>query len=286
MEPFSYSSEFMPLTATQAPNVAETPAEPVSWFRRMAPSPDETNARPASRSSDRALFATVEEIQRLHREQEMIGAPEPAEILKLREEAHNAAQELVGNAYARAQTIEDEARERGHREGYAQGFLEGVEAAKQQEAARAEQERVALRHDIELLLTHIEAERLRAWERLEPQAMDLVFALATHILKQEVEVNRSVALATVRNALRRVGTGDTLRVRVHADDLETLRGHRGELLSLVDGVQHLEIIEDRRVDVGGCVIETSAGTIDARIETQLSEMRATLEEIKARPKAA
>jgi flagellar assembly protein FliH len=43
-------------------------------------------------------------------------------------------------------------------------------------------------------------------------------------------------------------------------------------LLILDGARQLEIIEDRRVGRGGCVIETSAGTIDARIDTQFEQI--------------
>ena len=51
---------------------------------------------------------------------------------------------------------------------------------------------------------------------------------------------------------------------------------RDDLLSLLDGIKNLEIVDDRRVGDGGCVIETNAGTIDAKIETQLAEVERAL----------
>ena len=84
-------------------------------------------------------------------------------------------------------------------------------------------------------------------------------------------------LSVTRNALRRVVEGGTLRIRVNAEDLQTVRGNREELLTLVDNIRHVEIIEDRRVGAGGCIVETDAGSIDARLETQLAEAANLLE---------
>jgi flagellar assembly protein FliH len=83
----------------------------------------------------------------------------------------------------------------------------------------------------------------------------------------------------VRNALRRVSDSGSLRIRVHEDDLETVRANREELLSLVDGIPHVEIVSDRRVGAGGCVVETAGGNIDARIETQLETVGETLKQM-------
>ena len=70
-----------------------------------------------------------------------------------------------------------------------------------------------------------------------------------------------------------------LRIRVHGNDLETVRTNRADLLTLVDGANHVEIIEDRRVEPGGCIIETNAGSIDARIETQLESVSDALKQM-------
>ena len=63
---------------------------------------------------------------------------------------------------------------------------------------------------------------------------------------------------------------------MHVDDLETVRAFREDLTALVDGIGQLEIVEDRRVSPGGCVVETTGGTIDARIETQFTEIESLL----------
>ena len=47
-------------------------------------------------------------------------------------------------------------------------------------------------------------------------------------------------------------------------------------MEIVDGLRFIEIVEDRRVGDGGCVIETNAGTIDAKIETQIAEVARAL----------
>jgi flagellar assembly protein FliH len=54
-----------------------------------------------------------------------------------------------------------------------------------------------------------------------------------------------------------------------------MRVHRDELLALGD-VKTMRVIEDQRVDRGGIVLETDAGTIDAKISTQLTEVRKIL----------
>jgi flagellar assembly protein FliH len=55
-----------------------------------------------------------------------------------------------------------------------------------------------------------------------------------------------------------------------------VRASREDLIAMVDGIRNIEIVDDRRVDAGGCVIETNGGTIDAKLDTQLNEIGAAL----------
>jgi flagellar assembly protein FliH len=283
--------EFRPLTAPQLGPEPAAPAEPINWFTRLAPKlPEGKDANslptrpPASHSGPArpALFLDVDNIANSERERQMIGEPEPPEIVKLRYEAEQTARELVGEAYVQAAKIEEEARAQGRQEGYRAGYATGERDARMALTAQADLERIAYREDLAALIAHIEAERQRVWNDIEPQVISLVFDLVKHVIKQEIEANPDVVMSVIRNALRRVADGSSLRIRVHANDLETVRGHREEILSLLDNVRNVEIIEDRRVGAGGCVVETPAGNIDARIETQLNEVGNTLNQMKER----
>ena len=83
-------------------------------------------------------------------------------------------------------------------------------------------------------------------------------------------------MSIIRNALRRVVDKENVRIRVSMSDSARVRGAKDDIMGIVDGLRHLEIIDDRRVGDGGCVIETNAGTIDAKIETQLAEVERSL----------
>ncbi|MBV9269817.1 MAG: hypothetical protein JO165_01895 [Candidatus Eremiobacteraeota bacterium] len=66
-----------------------------------------------------------------------------------------------------------------------------------------------------------------------------------------------------------------MTVRVNPADIETMRENRDRLM-LFNDIQQMRVIEDQRVDRGGVVIETEAGTIDAKVSTQLREVRRLL----------
>ena len=65
-------------------------------------------------------------------------------------------------------------------------------------------------------------------------------------------------------------------VRVHPNDLKTVREHRSEWLSMLEGTRSLEIVEDERISAGGCLVETEAGNVEAQIERQIKVLERAL----------
>ena len=286
----SSSNEFIPLNVPQLgkSQTGNQPAPaPVSWFEHIAAevpaapiAPKAAQPIPLHSGNKASVFAgfrNVDDIVREERERSLAGETEPPEITAMRCEAEQAARDLIAQAYTQVQAIEDEARQKGYQAGYQQGDQDGRHDAEQTVKQQALADKTIYQEDIATFIAHIEAERQHAWNAMEPEIISMVFDLAKHVIKQEIEVSREVAVSVVRNALRRVADAGTLRIRVNAEDLQTIRGKREELLTLVDNIRHVEIIEDRRVGTGGCIVETDNGNIDARIETQLAEAASLLD---------
>ena len=280
--------EFLPLIAPEIEPVNALPAAPVNWFQEIAPrlaeivhpEYDNVGVAPDNRDgkSRKVAFGSIDEIAWREQARRRQGEPEPEEIIRLRAAAEAEARVVLSTAHEQALLIEEESRRRGYQSGYDAGYTCGRDEVTVSLTKRADDERTAYREDLEAFVEHIEAERKTAWAEMEPEMIGLVFEIAKKVIKTEVEASREVSLAVVQNALRRVAETGTIRIRVHADDLETIRANREDLLTLVDGIRHIEIISDRRIGLGGCIVETDAGTIDARIETQVDEVEKMLEQ--------
>lgn len=221
------------------------------------------------------MFADIGDVAAAERQRILLTKDEPDEIRLLRAQVAQDAQAMVAQAVSAAEMMRIQAREEGYAEGRAEGYADGRAAGEAEfEAARS-----GWRQDVEALMARIEADRQSLWRDAEPQMVNFVFDIAQKVVKDEAVINRDVAVSVVRNALRRVIDTRKVRVRVSLEDLETVRAAREDLATLVDGIENLEVIADRRVSPGGTVVETGAGTIDARIETQFSEIETLLAEL-------
>jgi flagellar assembly protein FliH len=78
----------------------------------------------------------------------------------------------------------------------------------------------------------------------------------------------------VREAISGVRERERLVVRVSPRDHKLFAG---ENIAPKNGdAGSIELVADERVELGGCLIETSSGTLDGRLETQLQRLCDTL----------
>jgi flagellar assembly protein FliH len=178
-------------------------------------------------------------------------------------DARERARALVEDAAARADTIAQDARRRGHDDGFHAG----------REAADAEMDDMLV--TMRGLLEMARVERHKLIEEAEPELVRLALGIAERVLHQQVALDRGVVVEMAKTAIARLIERDTVTVRVNPADLERMREHRDDLMALGD-IRNLRLLEDKRVDRGGVVVETDGGTIDARIGTQLGEARKIL----------
>jgi len=178
-------------------------------------------------------------------------------------DAHTRARTLVEDAATRADAVVQEARKQGHGEGYQAG----------RDAADREMNDMLV--TMRGLLEMARAERHKMMEDAEPELVKLALGIAERVLHQQIALDRGVVVEMAKTAIARLIERDTVTVRVHPADLERMRQHRDELIAIGD-IRNLRVVEDQRVDRGGVVVDTDAGTIDARISTQLDEARKIL----------
>lgn len=179
------------------------------------------------------------------------------ELLK---DAGVRAKGLVEEALAQAAAVTEAARNAG--------FETGREAGR----STAEQEMNEMLVTMRGLIDMARAERHKIIESAEPEMVKLAMGIAERIVHKQVSVDRDVVVEMTKAAIARLLEREVVTVRVNPSDLERIREHREEMLALGD-VKHMRIIEDQRVDLGGVIVETDSGAVDAKIATQLEEAR-------------
>lgn len=172
------------------------------------------------------------------------------------------------NVMLQAQEEAAAVRREAYDEGYRAGMREAAEAAS------------GLIQRLESDIAQLDADRTEVLGALEPQVLKLCMEIVEKVIRHEARTDPRVVMRVVKSCLRRVKDSEQVCIRVSPDELEEVMSRRDELAGLAQGLGELRIVDDRRVSPGGCVVESSAGDFDARIESQLSKIEDRLRETR------
>jgi flagellar assembly protein FliH len=227
----------------------------VLGVRRPPPPPDAEPASKAPAAAPRAIEAVP------------AAAPAP-DAAWLDAEKKRIEDELRRELEARLESAADEARSRGHEQGVEQGKAEALREAREHGAAA----------------TRAIAAIARCAEREIEGMHDLVVGVAFEAVCKLLgarALERDIVASAVREVMARVKQEEAIIVRLHPRDCASLRELAGDIGD--EGRFKVELVADEKITLGGCIVETEGGLLDARIETQMDRLRATL--LKARREA-
>jgi flagellar assembly protein FliH len=174
--------------------------------------------------------------------------------------------EESASAEERTAAIRAKAEHDGYHEGLERGLAEARARAEQALAAVAAAERsMAEMQD-------------RYVAEAEAAAVDLAFQIAEKVVGATIASDPRAVLGVVSGALLRTTDRDHLVLEVNPGDFELVRDSASELAARLGGINRMEVVSERRVEAGGCVVRTEAGEIDARVSSQLERVRQLLAE--------
>lgn len=104
--------------------------------------------------------------------------------------------------------------------------------------------------------------------RHENDLVELAIAIAKKIVGREVTIDREIAFTLVKVSLAKLHDRAVAEVHLNPEDLAYVESQRERL----EFRGALELIPDKSITVGGCLIHTDAGEIDGRIESQFEEI--------------
>lgn len=199
-----------------------------------------------------------------------------AQILKT--DAENEAKEIIRKAQEEAEQIKAQAnidQEDVNKNAYKEGFDKGREDGFN--SGVGEVNRLVERtHKI---LEAVMARREEILSETEQQIVELVVLMTRKVIKIISENQKSVVMANVLQALKKVkGRGD-VTLRVNLTDVKLTTEHIQDFIKQVENINGITVLEDSTVDKGGCVVETDFGAIDARIASQLGELESKILEV-------
>jgi flagellar assembly protein FliH len=206
-----------------------------------------------------------------------------------RRSSHSLAEQEAIREAARKKGFE-EGLEAGMRKGESSGYMAGIKRGREAGETVARTEVLELEKkaiaDFQAQLSHLSDLNQAAidqWAKAAERALlDRVMAITRHVLAQELTLSRESLIPMVASAVREVANARTARVRVNPFDRHLLADRKEELMSLSQNLQHLEIVDDPAI-IGGAIVETEGGRVDATIEGKLISLETELARAEGQP---
>jgi len=152
----------------------------------------------------------------------------------------------------------EELRRQAFDDGYRDGRSQGEKEARAELAAELQKLQALARSVRDALAQGIEG--------AEDALVEIAFAATCKVLGRAAASEEGVR-AMVREAMSEVRSKEGVVLRVSPREHAALKAQLGA---------ELEVLADERVAAGGCLIETTGGTLDARLEVQLRRLADTL----------
>ncbi len=110
----------------------------------------------------------------------------------------------------------------------------------------------------------------------EQQMVKLALAIAEKILHQEVLTRKEIIMEVLKGALKNITETDGMKIRLNPQDFRYMMEVKKDFLQSFEGIRNIVFEEDASIKKGGAVVETMFGEVDARLESQLKEIKSAI----------
>lgn len=238
----------------------------VQWESEKQKMLDDAQAQ-ATAIIESAKNAAFEEVKKQTDEAQTIKAQAETEAQKIIADAREQASQIQ----AKSEIEKDEIKRNSYEEGLKEGKKDGYDSGKEEVNRLIDRSHKIL----EAVLNR----REQILNETEEQIIQLVLLMTRKVVKVMSENQKSVVMANVLSALKKVKARGDVTIRVNLEDVKLTTEHIKDFTEQVESVSGITVVEDCSVEKGGCIVETDFGAIDARISSQLSELESKILEI-------
>jgi flagellar assembly protein FliH len=172
---------------------------------------------------------------------------------RMRQQVQQEAESVLNDARSEAEALRR------------QGYEEGKKAA---QAELQEQYKNSLKKVFDATKEAVE-QRDKIIRSAEPEILKLATKIAMQLIHSEITLNRDVIMNVVSDAINKITDKEQVIIKVNQADLERVKDHKEDIEDMLDGAKNLSIVPDKKVEAGGCIIETKVGLVDARVSTKV-----------------
>jgi len=159
---------------------------------------------------------------------------------------------------------------------YRMGFREGQEKTRRDLEQDYSNKLIRKYEEVYNILQQYDENLLEMEKAFESLVIETAYEIAKKIVYREID-DRTIINENVKVAVNKIIGANEVRLKLNPQDIEELNTDSKNLLN-TSSFNKIKIEGDDRIEKGGCLIETEIGNVDARISTQLIELKRKLEE--------
>jgi len=157
---------------------------------------------------------------------------------------------LISRAQEEAGTIKDSAAK--------DGYKAGLDQAKED----IQQIKIAIEQFLKA--------KQEVFEYIAPDILEISVDIARKIVKKEIEQDPQILLETILDVLKTIAKDESrINIKVNPTQLNSTKENMPTIIDSLGLDARINIHADATIDVGGCIVETNNGIVDATINTQL-----------------
>lgn len=205
-----------------------------------------------------------------------------AMVKDLMEKAAREARSILDDAREDAEVLRtqaqkeaEEIRIQAQKEGYENGLREAhqeIEADRQMAMEQCRQ-----------ILEEARRTKVKLLESSTADMARLAIAVAKRVISTEVSTNPQIIISVIREAINLLDQPGNFRVYVNPEEIEPALDSlaREEMSEMEKQDLTNALVADARVGIGGCVIESDQGVVDAQLDTRIAKVEQALQDVIA-----
>lgn len=162
---------------------------------------------------------------------------------------------------------------KAHQEGFAQGQREGTEKGRAAGMAQGQKLVQAQVQHLKSAFDTLASPLEQLDEEIEQELLNLCMAVAKQIVRREIKTDPGQVIAVVRDAVSLLPVAAReVKLHLHPEDAALVK----QSLSIPEGEQRWQIIDDPVLSRGDCKVETESSRINATLDQRIAEIAAAV----------
>ncbi len=154
---------------------------------------------------------------------------------------------------------------------YQQGFNEGQKKTREELEQLFTQSLLDKYAELNIVISKLDEKILLYEKEFENLVVDLSFLLAEAVTRREIEKQSNITI-TLKDAVKKILGANEVIIKLNPDDHQEIAGSADAIFK-DDSFSRIKFEADERIEKGGCFVETEIGNVDARLSTQLNELK-------------